>query len=127
MPNVIESQPDYAFWCFLHASPAPKFAGLSGESFGCPGKVSGESINRSACPAESRDSLLFSGCRDSEKERDMRFSPTIFGQLLEPKGEFRRSGICSVSATIDIDRSILDVLYLVPHRNQPSSSPDTVA
>src|SRR3954468_5494473 len=51
---------------------------------GCPGKPRGESICRSRMPRETAIFRLLSGLRDSERGRGMRFTPSIFGKLLEP-------------------------------------------
>ena len=47
---------------------------------GCPGKVFGESKCRMRMPRKTGIFRLFSGCRDSEKERGMRFTPSILRQ-----------------------------------------------
>src|SRR4051794_30691415 len=51
---------------------------------GCPGKVLGESKCRMRMPRKTGFFRLFSGLRDSEKERGMHFTPTILGKLVEP-------------------------------------------
>src|SRR5689334_15873439 len=57
--------------------PLPESAGLSGES-------RSESIGRSRMPRKTEVFRLLSGLRDSERGRGMRFTPSIFGKLLEP-------------------------------------------
>src|SRR5882757_10383114 len=59
--------------------PLPPRAGQ-----GCPGKSGGESISRIRMPRQAAIFRLLSGLRDSEKGRGMRFTPSIFGKLLEP-------------------------------------------
>src|SRR5437899_12467114 len=51
---------------------------------GCPGKPGGESISRRRMPRKTAIFRLLSGLRDSERGRGMRFTPSIFGKLLEP-------------------------------------------
>src|ERR1700756_5183239 len=51
---------------------------------GCPGKSRGESIRRRRMPRKTAVFRLLSGLRDSERGRGMRFTPSIFGKLLEP-------------------------------------------
>src|SRR5262245_64955651 len=51
---------------------------------GCPGKVSGESKCRRRMPRATGFFRLPSGCRDSERGRGMRFTPSILGKLVEP-------------------------------------------
>src|SRR5215471_11825856 len=51
---------------------------------GCPGKVSGESKCRRRMPRKTGIFRLPSGCRDSERGRGMRFTPSILGKLVEP-------------------------------------------
>src|SRR3984893_4547820 len=57
---------------------------LSRNAQGCPGKSGGESISRIRMPRQTAIFRLLSGLRDSEKGRGMRFTPSIFGKLLEP-------------------------------------------
>src|SRR3954468_13616354 len=64
---------------------SPKsLANPSRQAQGCPGKPRGESIGRRRMPRETAVFRLLSGLRDSERGRGMRFTPSIFGQLLEP-------------------------------------------
>jgi putative transposase len=56
---------------------SPWGAGLSGE-------VRGESIGRGACPAKHWRFRLFCVGETQKNGRDMRFTPSIFGKLLEP-------------------------------------------
>src|ERR1700730_6208760 len=58
-------------------SLAPPCAGLSGEA-------GGESIRRRRMPRKTAVFRLLSGLRDTERGRGMRFTPSIFGKLLEP-------------------------------------------
>src|SRR5260370_15866415 len=57
---------------------------LSRTAQGCPGKPRGDSIRRRRMPRETAVFRLLSGLRDSERGRGMRFTPSIFGKLLEP-------------------------------------------
>ena len=57
---------------------------LSRNAQGCPGKPGGESICRRRMPRKTEVFRLLSGLRDSERGRGMRFTPSIFGKLLEP-------------------------------------------
>jgi hypothetical protein len=51
---------------------------------GGPGKASSDSISRSACPAHREFPGYFLVVETQKKERGMRSSPTILGQLLKP-------------------------------------------
>src|SRR5437879_13466907 len=51
---------------------------------GCPGKPGVNLFVAGACPAQTEVFRLLSGLRDSERGRGMRFTPSIFGKLLEP-------------------------------------------
>src|SRR5207237_5571279 len=51
---------------------------------GCPGKSGSESISRRCMPRKTVVFRLLSGLQDSERGRGMRFTPSIFGKLLEP-------------------------------------------
>src|SRR5262245_60670775 len=57
-------------------SPLPAGAGLSGER-------KGNSFSRRRMPRKTAVFRLLSGLRDSERGRGMRFTPSIFGKLLE--------------------------------------------
>jgi class 3 adenylate cyclase len=57
---------------------------LSRIAQGCPGKPGGESISRRRMPRKTAVFRLLSGLQDSERGRGMRFTPSIFGKLLEP-------------------------------------------
>src|SRR5271167_4686096 len=48
------------------------------------GSRGGESISRRRMPRKTAVFRLLSGLRDSERGRGMRFTPSIFGKLLEP-------------------------------------------
>src|SRR5947207_15689868 len=57
---------------------------LSRIAQGCPGKPGVNLFVAGACPAQTEVFRLLSGLRDSERGRGMRFTPSIFGKLLEP-------------------------------------------
>src|SRR3984893_3901343 len=63
--------------CARGPSLSPLAAGLSGET-------GGESIGRRRMPRKTAVFRLLSGLRDTERGRGMRFTPSIFGKLLEP-------------------------------------------
>src|SRR5262245_33805018 len=60
---------------------------------GCPGKVGGESKCRRRMSRTTGIFRLPSGCRDSERGRGMRFSPSILGKLVEPTNRRRFKAI----------------------------------
>src|SRR5437660_10321774 len=51
---------------------------------GCPGKSGSESISRRGMHRKTVVFRLPLGLQDSERGRGMRFTPSIFGKLLEP-------------------------------------------
>src|ERR1700734_2233710 len=61
-----------------------------------------------------RDSLVLSGCRDSESRgRDMRFTPTVFAKLLEPIDRRRFEAIVARHDGDAYDKSFFSWDHLV--------------
>ena len=86
-------------------APLPPLAArLSGEDVGVIQRVAAHAPQNQGTPG---DSLIFSGCRDSENRmRDMRYTPTIFSPLVEPIDRRRFDAIVArCTATLTTSRS----------------------